>query len=276
MKYPTACLFPTTTVFLDDNQDYLESLLGNISMPMLKLKPFGNHDAVANYLEVHLAKHELTANWVKKTVSEDVFENTAFEICYSEIQREINDQNRSQRVTTLVVDYQMPIRNGLDFIKSLKKLPIKKILLTGTADLDIAINAVNDNLIDAFFKKEDENLVPKLTKKLDEYRFDYFFEHSQLIKRSLIKLGDKPLVESKDFQRLFDSMLQATKAVEYYLIDENCSYMFLDDKGRQTKLLIRSKDQLECEHGDFHIPRELSCGSLFSLDTNGLFYYEIK
>lgn len=276
MKYPTACLFPTTTVFLDDDPDYLESLIGNISMPRIKLKPFGNHEAVTTYLETHLAKHELTTNWMKKTVSEDVFENTAFEICYSEIQHELNDQNRSQRVTALVVDYQMPVKNGLEFIKSLDHLPIKKILLTGTADLNIAINAVNDNLIDAFFKKEDENLVPRLTRKLDEYQFDYFFEHSQLIKRSLIKLGDRPLVESKTFQRLFDSTLQATKAVEYYLIDENCSYVFLDEKGRQTKLLIKSKDQLECEHGDFHIPRELSCGSLFPLDTDGLFYYEIK
>lgn len=276
MKYPTACLFPTTTVFLDDDPDYLESLIGNISMPGIKLKPFGNHDAVTNYLEKHLAKHELTTNWMKKTVSEDVFENTAFEICYGEIQHELNDQNRSQRVTALVVDYQMPVKNGLEFIQSLDHLPIKKILLTGTADLNIAINAVNDNLIDAFFKKEDENLVQRLTRKLAEYQFDYFFEHSQLIKRSLIKLGDRPLVESRDFQRLFDSTLQATKAVEYYLIDENGSYIFLDDKGRQTKLLIKSKDQLECEHGDFHIPRELSCGSLFPLDTDGLFYYEVK
>src|SRR5690606_20295242 len=123
-------------------------------------------------------------------------------ICYSEIQHELNDQNRSQRVTALVVDYQMPVKNGLEFIRSLDHLPIKKILLTGTADLNIAINAVNDNLIDAFFKKEDENLVPRLTRKLDEYQFGYFFEHSQLIKRSLIKLGDRPLVESKSFQRL--------------------------------------------------------------------------
>lgn len=276
MKYPTACLFPTTTVFLDDDPDYLESLLGNISMPRLKLKPFGNHDAVANFLNTNLSKHELTTNWMKKTVSEDVFENTAFEICYSEIQHELNDQNRSQRVTALVVDYQMPNKNGLDFIRSLDHLPIKKILLTGTADLNIAINAVNDNLIDAFFKKEDENLVPRLTKKLDQYQFDYFFEHSQLIKRSLTKLGDRPLVESKDFQRLFDSTLRATEAVEYYLIDENCSYIFIDEKCRQTTLLIKSKDQLECEHGDFHIPRELSCGSLFPLDTDGRFYYEIK
>lgn len=276
MKYPTACLFPTTTVFLDDDPDYLESLLCNIAAPRIKLKPFGNQNAVANYLGESLAKHELTAKWTKKTVSEEVFENTAFEICYGEIYKAVHDENRSQRVTTLVVDYQMPGKNGLDFIKSLDNLPVKKILLTGTADLDIAINAVNDNLIDAYFKKEDESMVPRLTKKLGEYQFDYFFEHSQLVKRSLAKLDDKPLVESKAFQKLFDGTLHATKAVEYYLVDENCSYIFLDEKGRETILLIKSKDQLDCEHGPYHIARELSCGGLFQLDPEGHFYYEIK
>lgn len=276
MKYPSACLFPTTTVFLDDEPDFLAALLDNITMPTVKLKPFANHDDVASYLDAHLGKHELNAKWMKKTSSDDVFENTAFEICYNEIQQEIYNQNRTKRATTLVVDYQMPHKNGLDFIKSLSELPIKKILLTGIADLNIGINAVNDNLIDAFFKKEDEDLVTKLSKKLNEYHFDYFFEHSQLIKRSLTKLGDRPLVESAAFQRLFASILQATKAVEYYLIDENCSYIFFDKHGRHSKLLIKSKDQLECEHGHFYIARELSCGSLFPLDANGQFYYEIR
>ena len=276
MKYPTACLFPTTTVLLDDEPDYLESLIDNISAPQFKLKPFGSQDEVANYLNASFAKHELTANWMKKTVSEDVFENTAFEICYSKIERELDDQSRSQRVTTLVVDYEMPTKNGLEFIRSLDNIPVKKILLTGAADLNIAINAVNDNLIDAYFKKEDENLLPKLTKKLNEYQFDYFYEHSQLIKRSVNKIGGTPLVDSKDFQNLFSRVLQGTTAVEYYLLDENCSYIFLDQKGRQTKLLIKSKDQLECEYGRFHIPREICCGGLFPLDPDGEFFYEIK
>jgi CheY-like chemotaxis protein len=268
MTYPTACLFPTTTVFLDDHQEYLESLTEHLKLPRMKCRTFFDQNAALEYLSIQGEHHDLGSKWLRKTTSEDVFENTAMEICYDKIYKEIYNLNRFDITTALVIDYDMPSKNGLDFVRSIKDLPLKKILLTGIADTEIAINAVNENLINAYFKKEDEYLLSKLKRKLIECQHDFFIEQSKIVKNSLRTIGKNIVFDTPEFQYLFSRIIETSNAVEYYLIDDNCSYIFIDSNGAITSLFIKTKEQIDCERK--------SCDSFTALDPKNTFFYTIE
>lgn len=83
--------------------------------------------------------------------------------CHDEALRLITTYNPD----LIVTDLKMPNMNGLDLLKSIKKeFPwIKVIILTGHADVECAMEAINFGA-DGFFRKTLDNV--KFTKKIRE------------------------------------------------------------------------------------------------------------
>ncbi len=69
------------------------------------------------------------------------------------IRNELFNANRFDEVITLVLDYAMPGMTGLEVFKKLNKLSVRKILLTGEAGLDLALEAFNEGIIYKFILK---------------------------------------------------------------------------------------------------------------------------
>lgn len=69
---------------------------------------------------------------------------------------------RYSLVQTVVVDYSMPAMNGLQVLQSLRGWPGARILLTGRADEQIAVDAFNDGLIHQFIPKQASDMVQRL------------------------------------------------------------------------------------------------------------------
>lgn len=62
----------------------------------------------------------------------------------------------------VVVDYSMPAMNGLQVLQSLGDWPGLRILLTGRADEQIAVDAFNDGLIQQFIPKQASDMMQRL------------------------------------------------------------------------------------------------------------------
>lgn len=82
--------------------------------------------------------------------------------------------NESGPFAVIVSDYNMPIMNGIEFLRNVKNLAPDsiRIMLTGQADLQSAINAVNEGNVFRFLTKpcSHELLLNSLESAVEQYR----------------------------------------------------------------------------------------------------------
>ena len=145
----------------------------------------------------------------------------AFEI--SKMLNLIYNKTRFERIPLLVVDYEMPSINGIEFCRKLKERKIFKIMLTAEADTDTAIKAFNNGLIDKFILKTSENLYPENTLAVDDLTQRYFRKLTKNIVNAYAN-SINDLFDNELYQQLFASVLIQAQAVEYYLIDNSGSF----------------------------------------------------
>lgn len=67
----------------------------------------------------------------------------------------IRDSSRAQTIETTFIDYNTPIMNGLELLRQVVQPRFMRVLLTGQATTDEAVEAFNDGLIDMYLQKRD-------------------------------------------------------------------------------------------------------------------------
>ena len=229
---------PTTLTLVDDDMDFLISLslaLGN----HFRCHTFTSPDEAEQFLR-SIYPQQLVDDTSYFSIAERAYAELPVDVQINAIYRQVFNQQRFDKHYLLIVDHDMPNRNGLELARTLKAiLPIKIILLTGEADRETAINAFNAKEIDRFLLKSDPDYRHKLIRHVHELQRDYFIEQSIGILKSLASQEVHPLQEPA-FIELFESCCAEHHCVEYYLLDESCSFLFLDEQGHETWLILRS------------------------------------
>lgn len=67
---------------------------------------------------------------------------------------------------TVVIDYHMPVMNGIQTLEKISAWHGNKVLLTGVADEAMVCRAFNDRLIDYYIPKQNAKLMQQITKAL--------------------------------------------------------------------------------------------------------------
>ncbi len=249
MRLPPAYQFPTTTVFIDDNMEFIEAVQSGIESDHILVKKFDDPKKALNFLQNNTKPENRHHAWTRVSPSENDFDSVSIEVKFSKICSMREDKNRSKQITTVVVDYQMPEVDGLTFLAMLKDFPVRKILLTGIADAEIAIKALDRGLIDAYVRKHDHNLLRKIQEIILNNQVNYFQEQSGLINSALKISQENDNFLSASYCDLFQTVKEKYKATEHYLMDENGSCMFLSKNARRVNLIIKSLEQINSEHG---------------------------
>jgi CheY-like chemotaxis protein len=148
-----------------------------------------------------------------------------------------------EMVKTLVIDYSMPGKNGLQVLEEIHESPTARILLTGQADEQLAVRAFNGGLIEQFIPKQLENVGQRLT----------------LVVSDMLKAHDQKA--SDMWQCVFSKQQQAvlhvpsvkldlhemlsTRLVEYVLLSEPFGALGFDAQGRAAWLQLETRDSLD-------------------------------
>ena len=161
---------------------------------------------------------------------------------------EIYNGDRFQTSSTVVVDYSMPEMNGLEFLMELKNPFIKKVLLTGQADTELAIKAFNKQLTDQYIDKHDPRLKQVLNSTISVFSEQYFRSSYKLITDPIIASHHDTFLTDAKFQEYFYDLRLKTQCIEYYMIDHpHTGYLMVDRKGRKRGLIVYREEALS-EH----------------------------
>ena len=183
-------------------------------------------------------------------VFEKNIDDSSVNIDIKQIHQHIYNPHRFDEICVLIADYNMPEIDGVTLCKELKDKHIQRILLTAEATLETAVNAFNQHLIHQFILKEEHGLNAKLNGLIEKMQYHYFlnFSHS-LINSSIQSLTDPAFIE------LFNALCKQNNIVEYYLLDNQGSYLLLDASATPFWFIVKDEeevlsDQEMAEFGD--------------------------
>lgn len=254
------CYFPTTVMLIDDNLRFLTAIAENIpksiiniiyDSPTKALKELKKREKLAKKNNKNLITNILNSNKPNNNSCETAVKfdingtNTPI-VNYNipSIYESIYDNKRFEQISVLIVDYEMPKTNGLEFLLSIKNSPTKKVLLINASDRRIAAKAVKSGSIHQFIVKDTPNLCAELENTIYQLQLDYFRDISRDVSTAInaFRNPDRELIN------FFSKLCQTKQASEFYLLDHHGSFLLLDFSGNPLWFIVRNEQVMN----EFH------------------------
>ena len=242
------CFHPTTVVLVDDNVRFMESLSFGLHSLDVNFKLFGSAKEALEWMNASRSSAEVSTG-----VDTD-------EGALPSFKQHMFDATRFDEVTIVVVDYDMPEMSGLDFCKGIQNPQVKKIMLTGVAGENIAIQAFNDDAIDRFIVKQDAQALEKVMENIALLQRDYFNSKTANLQQHQIIHSYFPFLEEAAFRVVFDELFHQGRYIEYYVDTIPGGVWLIKGNGDTDFLAVQSEglcaDQLVVAR-DQEAPAEL-------------------
>jgi CheY-like chemotaxis protein len=232
---------PSTIVFVDDNERFLDSFTLLLS------------EELAFRCFSHLRKALDFINYSQTTpLDQRCFSlmgrhsggSGAVRLDLALIEQEISNPNRFQEVSVLVVDYDMPEMNGLTFCESIQNPRIKKVLLTGVGDEKVAVKAFNEGLIDRFLTKNDPDIGRKINETISDLQRAYFRDISTLI-QNMLALKSAEFMQDAAFISAFHDIRLNLDIAEYYYVEDPSGFLMVSREGKLYRLIVCNESLID-------------------------------
>ncbi len=240
--FPICHLFyyPTQVVLVDDDANFLDS----VSLLLDRSINYRLFQSARQALE-HVNRAMAFSEVIKRSYSSyktgPFDSDTLTHVDINALHKEIYNPDRFLMPSVVVIDYSMPEMSGLEYCVSLTNPYVKKILLTGRANTDLAVQAFNEGLIDQFINKNDPQLASKLNRSIANLQQQYFSRTFKILTDPVVASSQSRFLTNPAFIEFFNILRSTHEIVEYYLIDMPYSgFLLLDNKGRVSLVLIMS------------------------------------
>ncbi len=272
-KKALACYFPTTVILVDDDPAYLENVVSSLDKKLAIYKVFSDPVEALEYLNNRHQRDPFIERCISQEDDPDLGHRN-IDMSLFPIIDEIYNPKRFKEVSIVIADQVMPELKGLDFLKQIQDKTIKKVLLTGMTTEQEAVRAFNNDIIDRFIDKDTENLYKSLEALIKELCYDRFKDMTSIIVDNLAYPREgyepSPLIDPV-FLDFFNNLIKEKNIVEYYLYDDNGSFVFFDFNGNPSFLVVKVDDEMK---GDFlmadDLDEEISLDVLKGLENRSL------
>lgn len=266
---------PSTVVFVDDNHSFLEGLKLSLAAelacemytdPVKALKSINNHSANPPLADRCFSLY--TENHIPG--------GTAIYLDLSLIEQEISKSQRFALPSVVIVDYDMPMMNGLEFCAQIKDRKIQRILLTGVADEQVAIEAFNAGLIDRFIRKNHDHALEIISAYIAELQIRYFVSLVDKLKASLSMQTPEFLLQAPVHNHLTE-ILTHKQTREYYMVSEPPGFLLLTSAGSVQRLILQD-DELISQNLQYAINHHAPASIIEALQKKQAlaFFYQAK
>lgn len=245
------CYHPSKVVILDDNLQFLESLKSRLESEELHsvshFETFSSPQECLQFLNGNQRSPYSIFHRLVNEADEKEWQHRRLDVNIRDLHHEIYLPDRFARVSVIIVDYDMPGMNGLDFCRSLRDPYIKKILVTGLADEEIAIKAFHEGIIDRFVRKHKADELEMLKEIIPQMQTQYFIDQSELILATLRvteRFYVNPLFDST-FISVFQDFVKHQGIIEYYLTDVGGSFLLLQEDGADIGFFTNTEEDID-------------------------------
>ena len=232
------CFYPLQKIILDDDQAFAQSVL--LKMHGYHFTAFHSPREALNYL-----LHEYRPEFTKTDLIalDNTAENTSTQqvinIDIKKLKKMLAKQQHND-INVLLIDFHMPEMCGLDFLKEITHLPIKKALITGESDYKIAVDAFNQGLVDTYIRKDEADFLEKIQAATFDLEWRYFAELSNF----MTDLPDFNYLRNNHFIEIFRKFIYENNIIAFCLVDIQGNFLTLDKQGNYKYILVRNKAQL--------------------------------
>jgi len=240
--------FPTTVVFVDDNADFLANL-GLQLDSRLAFRMFRSPIDALIALNGNAAGPPPVRGFFApyRDREDDDLSLHVIDISLKIIHREVYNEKRFEQVSVVVVDFEMPEIDGLEFCRSIKNPLVRKILLTGEADERTAVKAFNKGVIDRFIRKQDAEAMTSLNQAIGDMQQLYFGRLEQMLS-DVLSVGHPRFLQDNKFAERFRQIRKNLGIVEYYLTCLPDGMLMLDARGAPYLLIVRNEVDIRDDH----------------------------
>lgn len=237
--------YPTTVLLVDDDRNYLRQLQCLLSRNAAKFIIEPNPQKALQITCENISMQASTYNCFHY-LEEEEFETYRIAVNVSDIHKMVYNDARFDQISTVIIDYNMPGMNGLEFCRQIQNTSIKKILLTGEADETVVIEAFNKGLIDAYIRKHQDNFYPVIQETLEKCQESYFLDFSKKIETIFDPEDQKKAAScSEKFKNYFKNVTQIYKIKEFYLLERTGSFLCFDEEGNHGVLSAQTRESVE-------------------------------
>lgn len=236
--------FPTTVLFVDDNIGFLSNLSLQLASGLSFQLYNSPIDALAILNDSGRPTTPIGRFFSRYHHTDDLpLTHHVIDVNLGKIHREIYNEFRFEQVSVVVVDYDMPSIDGIEFCRGIKNPDIKKILLTGKADEKIAVRAFNEGVIDRFILKQDKDAIETLNQSIVELQQAYFRQTERMLTDALA-IGKHAFLRDPLFTARFQEIREHLHIVEFYLCSEPDGILMLNAQGESFLLLVQNENAM--------------------------------
>lgn len=225
---------PGSVLFLDDDADYLD-MLGMVIPPEWQVELFSRPGVFSERMRLEPSRWEADASQQLQMIER---KRHGHPLIPQVLRYWAANPSRYQLAQTCVVDYAMPGTNGLNVLNTLLDWPGSRVLLTGQADEQIAIQAFNNGLIDQFIPKQTTDITERLLSVLNKLAYA---AHPRLntVWRGALRPLQQSFLQIPSVARAL--LKHATQHwVEYVVLDEPFGMLALDAQGHCQWMQLES------------------------------------
>jgi CheY-like chemotaxis protein len=240
------CYFPTNIILVDDDKHFVKNLRLAVKRDFPCIDFQDPQEALA-----FIQSKQPDPFTHRCLIQNDEFktDETNIKVNVRAIHKEIFNSKRHHEISIVVVDYQMPHMDGIEFCRQLSGMGhIKKIMLTGEADHTLAVTAFNEGLIDKFIRKDEAgNINDLVCQAVKQMQLEYFLDLSAPIMNSLRDSSERLSAALKDlvFADWFYHFIQSQDFTEFYLLETQANFLLLGRAGRLGWLVVRDANEMQ-------------------------------
>lgn len=232
---------PGAVSFLDDDADFLE-MMGLVMPRGLHIDLFLRPGDCVAHLQGQRMRFEAD-QWRQQEIV-DRWRKYCAPMIPQILRYWAAERARYGLTQVLVIDYAMPAVNGVELLRSLSDWPGARILLTGQADEQIAVDAFNGGLIQQFIPKQSTDLTQRLLAAIRRLQ-GLVAARTAHVWRSTLKPRQSALLGYTSVARDLSRLMERRRWVEHVIIGAPFGILGRDAGGHAEWLQLEPVSGLD-------------------------------